>query len=61
MQTVVLASSLIRSREGLPQLDPRELELSYAGPRHGLKEVTRVAAALGSVVAYAGLLAYAWQ
>lgn len=61
MQTMFLASSLIRSRDGLPQLDARELELSYTGPRRGLRDVARVAAALGSVAAYAGLLAHAWQ
>ncbi len=61
MQTTVLASSLIRANGGRPRIDQRELELLYSGPHHGLKDVSRLAAALGGVVLYAGLLAYAWQ
>jgi hypothetical protein len=61
MQTMVYASSLIRAGNDRPRLDQRELELSYSGPRHGLKDASRLGAALGGVLAYAGLLAYAWQ
>lgn len=61
MQTTLFASSLIRASGGRPRLDQRELELSYSGPHHGLKDVSRLAAALGGVALYAGLLAFAWQ
>lgn len=61
MQTTLFASALIRASSDRPRLDQRDLELSYSGPRHGLKDVSRLAAALGGLSLYAGLLAYAWQ
>jgi hypothetical protein len=61
MALAAFASSLITYTSGRPRLDQRYVELDYAGPRHGLKDVARVVAALGGVVLYAGLLAYAWQ
>ena len=61
MMTMNFASSLIRTQEAPLRIDPRELELRYTGRRQGLKEVTRVVAALGGVALYAGLLAAAWQ
>ena len=57
MQTMVFASLLIKSREGAPRLSARELEESYFAPGHGLKDVARIAAALGGIALYAGLLA----
>ena len=61
MLTMNYASSLIRAQGGPVRIDPRELELLYSGPRHGLKDVTRLAAAISGVALYAGLLAAAWQ
>jgi hypothetical protein len=62
MQMMHFAGPLIRSSGDRARLTPREMEeLLYAGPRQGLKDLTRVTAAFTSVVAYAGLLAYAWQ
>ncbi len=58
MNTMVFASSLIKHTSDAPQIDPRELELSYySRPREGLKDVARLAAALGGVALYVGLLA----
>ena len=57
MHTMVFASSFMKSRGDAPQLSARELELSYSGPRHGLKDVVRIAAALVGLAGYAGLLA----
>ena len=59
MHTMVLASSLLRSKS--PRISQRELELFYPGPRHALGDITRVGAALAGVLLYAGVLAYAWQ
>jgi len=59
LQSMTLAGSIIRDMAGNPQLDQRELETSYTGPRHGLGDVARMAAALGAIVLYAGLLGIA--
>jgi len=61
MQTTLFASALIRASSDRPRLDQRDLELSYGGPRHGLKDVSRLVAALGGVSLYAGILAYVGQ
>jgi hypothetical protein len=59
MYTMVFASTLIKARSDAPRLDQRELELSYSGSRHGLRDVARVLAALGGVALYAAVLAVA--
>jgi hypothetical protein len=61
MQTMVFASSLLRNHSDSHRIDQRDLELHYAGPRHGLKDLARVGVALAGVGLYAGVLAYAWQ
>ena len=62
MQTMLFAGSLIRSSDDRARPISRELDESLqAGARQGRKDLTRVAAAFSGVVAYAGLLAYAWQ
>ena len=61
MQTMVFASSLLRNNSDSPRIAQRDLELSYSGPRHGIKDLARVGAALAGMGLYAGVLAYAWQ
>jgi hypothetical protein len=64
MQTMLLAalaSSLTQATSGRPRLDPRDVELDYTGPRHGLGDVARVAVALSGVALYAAVLAYVAQ
>jgi hypothetical protein len=61
MHAVVLASSLIKANSDTRRVDPREVELFYSRPRHGLRDVARVAAALGGVAFYAAFLAAAAQ
>jgi hypothetical protein len=55
------ASSLMRaSTDGTPptRRTPEEL---YDAPHHGLRDTLHLAAALGGLLLYAGVLAFAWQ
>jgi len=41
--------------------DPREVEMFYSQSRYGLRDVARVAAALGGIAIYAAMLAVVAQ
>lgn len=56
MDTIYLAGSVIKVMSEASRDGRRELELLYSGPRHPLKDVVRVAAALGGLALYAGIL-----
>ncbi|HTE51468.1 MAG TPA: hypothetical protein VK698_11530 [Kofleriaceae bacterium] len=51
MNNMIFASSLIH------RTSPTRLDDLYAGPWTGLKDALRIAAALGALATYAGLLA----
>ncbi len=55
------ASSLMRASIDGSHPKRRAPEEFYDGPCHGLREVLRLTAALGVLVLYAGVLAFAWQ
>jgi hypothetical protein len=61
METMVFASSLIvaravDARSDAPRPRPRDAGVPGSAPRHGLRDVSRVAAALAGVALYAGAL-----
>src|SRR5438132_819970 len=47
MHAIVLASTLIKAKSEDRRVDPREVEVFYSESRYGLRDVARVAAALG--------------
>ncbi|HWM87311.1 MAG TPA: hypothetical protein VNO33_15775 [Kofleriaceae bacterium] len=55
MQTMVFASSLIRSKSGPAQLEQRALELQYS-PWRGVKDAIRLTAAIGGMALFSVLL-----
>jgi hypothetical protein len=59
MEAMVLAGSLIKEAHGPSRGDAARLQELYSGYGQGqtLKDVARVAAMLGGIVLYAGLLA----
>ena len=57
MQAMVFACSLMKETYAPSRRDAARPETLYSGPGQGLKEVARVAAMLGGIVLYAGLLA----
>ena len=57
MEAMVFACSLIKETYASSRGDATRAETLYSGPGQGLREVARVAAMLGGIVLYAGLLA----
>jgi hypothetical protein len=57
MEAMVFAGSLIKDRYAPTRRDGALPETFYSGPGQGLREVARVAAMLGGILLYAGLLA----
>ena len=57
MEAMVFAGSLIKDRYAPTRRDADSPETFYSGPGQGLKDIARVAAMLGGIVLYAGLLA----
>jgi hypothetical protein len=57
MQAMVFACSLIKETYAPSRGDAARADTLYSGPGQGLREVARVAAMLGGIVLYAGLLA----
>jgi hypothetical protein len=57
MEAMVFAGSLIKDHYVPARPDATLPETFYSGPGQGLREVARVAAMLGGIVLYAGLLA----
>jgi len=57
MEAMVFASTLIKDTYAPARGDAARPKMLYSGRGQGLKEVVRVAAMLGGIVLYAGLLA----
>ena len=61
MHAIVLASTLIKAKSEDRRVDPREVEVFYSESRYGLRDIARVAAALGGIAIYAAMLAVVAQ